>query len=61
MVAKHSKPHSTFLSEKHAMTTLAKGDASAAIAAIPQKLHVDIDGLAALVSDARNVLDDIPR
>ena len=61
MVSKHAKPHSSFLSEKHGLTTRAKDDASAAVAAIPRKLHVDTDGLAALVSDARNVLDDIPR
>ena len=61
MVAKHS----SFLSEKHAshfaLTTRAKDEASTAVAAIPQKLHVDTEGLAALVSDARNVLADIPR
>ena len=65
MVTKHLKPHSSFLSEKHAshfaLTTRAKDEASTAVAAIPQKLHVDTEGLAALVSDARNVLADIPR
>lgn len=61
MVAKHLKPRSSFLSEKRGLATRATDDTSTAVAAIPGKLHVDTDGLAALVLDARNVLDDIPR
>jgi len=65
MVAKQSNHHSSSLSEKHAtrlsLTAKAKDDASTAVAAIARKLNVDTGGVAALVSDARHVLDEIAR
>lgn len=64
MAAKFAN-HSSLLSNtrgmRFALRARVKDDASAAVAAIPRKLGVDSQALAAIISDAQNAFDGISR